>query len=129
VLYAARIRGTEKRRTLEEEAANILPIRSSDSRRTPRQRVLAYDEDVLDLARAAANVFPEVACHGIDILRETGTGKLWVIEMNPGTNVWMFSSDISAHYEPKFRRSLYTQFNALDIAAELLIEKTRAEAS
>jgi len=129
VLYAARIRGTERRPPLAEFAKDYRGIPSSDTVRVRRRRTLAVDEDVLQLARSAAVVFPESACLGIDILRESTTGELFVIEVNSGGQIWNFSSQRSEVYDPSFRRSLYTQFNALDRAADLLIEKTRASAS
>jgi hypothetical protein len=129
ILYAARIREIERRPPLAEFAMDLRGIPSSDAPNVRRRRTLTHDEDVLDLARRAAAVFPEGACLGIDILREATTGELFVIEVNSGGHIWNFSSNRSRSYTSQFRRSLYTQFNALDRAADLLIEKTRAEAS
>jgi len=129
VLYAAMNRGTERRPQLAEFAKDFRAIPSSDEPSIKPHRTLEYNEDVLQLARSAAAVFPEAACLGIDILRESSTGELFVIEVNSGGHIWNFSSKRSQGYNPAFRRSLYTQFNALDRTADLLIEKTRALAS
>jgi hypothetical protein len=129
VLYAARIRSLEKRPPLAEFAKDFRGISSSDDARVKRHRTLAYEADVLQLARSAAAVFPEAACLGIDILRDSQTGELFVIEANSGGHIWHFSSKRSESYDPAFRRSLYAQFNGLDLVADLLIEKTRNEAS
>lgn len=76
-----------------------------------------------------STIFPANACLEIDILRDSTGGKLFVIELSVGGAAWHFSGERSKSYDPRFLRSLYTQFNALDLVADLLIEKTRAEAS
>ena len=129
VLYAAGIRTLEKRLPLAEFAMAQKGIASSDATRVKRHRELTDDEAVLNLAREAAAVFPEAACLGIDILRDSKSRKLFVIEVNSGGHIWNFSSKRSESYDPAFRRSLYKQFNALDLVADLLIEKTRNDAS
>lgn len=129
ILYAAKIRATERRPPLSEFAREFSGIPSSDEPSIKRNRTLTFDDDVLQLARAAAAVFPEAACLGIDILRESATGELFVIEVNSGGQIWNFSSYKSNAYNPAFRRSLYSQFNALELAADLLIEKTLTAAS
>lgn len=127
VLFAFRNRVLDKQPPLADLSRDLHGIRSSDA--FARERTLAYDEDVLQLARAAAAALPQSACLGIDILRDAATGKVYVIEANAGGYIWSFSSERSRTYDRNFRRSLYTQFNALDLVADLLIEKTRAEAS
>lgn len=129
VLYAFRARTLEKRSSIEEFIDSNRSIHSSDSPGVKRDHELTFDEDVLQLARDAAAVFPACACLGIDILRDSASGKLFVIELNAGGAAWHFSSRHTKNFDPRFRRSLYTQFNALDVIADLLIEKTRAEAS
>jgi hypothetical protein len=61
---------------------------------------------------------------------EVGPGLITEIQ-SPGSggNVWHFSSSMGLGYPPKYRRRLYSQFGALDIAAETLIDRTRQEAS
>jgi hypothetical protein len=92
-----------------------------------RERELAWDSDVLELARRAASAISEFPCLGLDIIREKSTGNLFVLETNSGGNVWHLSSTVSI--EPKQRRQMYNQFGALDVVADALIEKTRREAS
>jgi hypothetical protein len=50
------------------------------------------------------------------------------MEVNPEGLSWHFSSVTSRTFTAEHIRDLYSQFNALDRTAELLIEKTRAEA-
>lgn len=129
VLCASCNRMLDKRPPLADMALDNRGIPSSDATKFKRHRTLVYDEDVLALARAAATALSNVACLGIDILRDAKTKKIYVIEANCGGHIWNFSSERSRSYDPAFRRSLYTQFNALDLVADLLIEKTRAEAA
>jgi glutathione synthase/RimK-type ligase-like ATP-grasp enzyme len=92
-----------------------------------RARAFVYDADVLDLARRVAAVFPSVPLQGIDILREAKTGKLFVLEINPGGNTWHFSSKYGRHQRVEGKKR-QDQFDAFSIAADVLIERTRNEA-
>jgi hypothetical protein len=93
--------------------------------------MLIHDPDILALAREVYRAVPEVPLQGCDILREAATGKLFAIEINPGGNTWHFSSDFA---KPMIEESLGTteplidQFGVFEVAARVLIEKTRAEA-
>lgn len=128
-LYASYKYWKEPRRPLEEIADNPAGVIANNDASVDVHRWLANDDDVLALGREVAKAFPEIPVLGADILRETGTGKLWVTETNPSGFVWHFSSKHGEHiFTPEFRASMYAQFNALDRIAELLIEKTRAEA-
>ena len=98
------------------------------------------DPDVLELARKVHAAFPDIPLLGTDILREAATGKLYVLECNPGGNTWHFSSPTGREWQMKMGRSLgatgknaeaigrkmlLEQFGAFDVAAEALVEKTR----
>ncbi len=93
----------------------------------PNMRVHApRDEDILALAARAYDAFPEAALQACDILRDRD-GKLHLLEINPGGGAWMFSNR-SAHL---FRDALGVDdlthmFNAFEVAAMKLVEKTRA---
>jgi hypothetical protein len=98
----------------------------------------AYDADVLDLARRTYAAIPEIPLQAVDIVREATSRSLFVLEINPGGNTWHFSS---SHIEQR-RKSLtrerrrriatreerIAQFGAWDVAARVLVEKTRKEA-
>jgi hypothetical protein len=85
---------------------------------------------VYEFAMKIAAAFVRVPCLGIDIIRERRTGELYVLEVNPGGNVWQLSSNFTkTNWSEKDRAGAYAQFDALDLAADLLIERTRAEAS
>jgi hypothetical protein len=72
---------------------------------------------------------PEVALQACDIVRETVTGRLYLLEVNPGGGTWMFSSESCANYKQSLGISdLTTEFDAFRTIARVLVERTRAEA-
>jgi hypothetical protein len=128
-LYASYKCWKEPRRPLEELASDPAGIIANNDASVDVDRALANEEDVLALGREVAKAFPEIPVLGIDIIRETDTGRLHVTETNPSGYVWHFSSAHGEHiFTSEIRRSMYEQFNALDRMADLLIERTRAEA-
>jgi len=85
--------------------------------------------EILDFARRVAKVMPEIPLQGIDIIREDGTGRLFVLENNPGGNTWHFSSKISEDGRKEItREQRIAQFGAWDVAARVLAERTLKEA-
>ena len=112
----------------EETASEAIATNSSSVGK--RQRWMADDADVLDLARRCHEAFPEIPLKGIDFLRDVNTGKLCVLELNTASDTWHISS---AFYE-QFRHGDITQekmigqFGAWDVAADVLIEHTRRHA-
>jgi hypothetical protein len=130
VLYAARNRWAKPRPTLAEIAADPEGVIASNDRRFERVRKLIDDADVIALGERAHAAFPECAVLGVDIVRETGTGKLYVMETNPEGLTWHFSSSLSKRtYRTEYVQEMYAQFGALDRIARLLIDKVRAEAA
>jgi len=96
----------------------------------PIERELIFDADVLDLARRTYSALPEIALQGVDIVREAGSGQLFVLEANPGGNTWIFSKgDLTQRIKNDLGvERLTDQFDAFTTAAKVLIERTRAEA-
>ncbi len=93
-----------------------------------------YDEAVLALARAAYAACPEAALQGCDILRDSRTGRLCILEFNPGGNTWHFSSaraevlrEVVAP-EDRLGQKRKSQFDAFRTAARVLAKHTRLEA-
>jgi hypothetical protein len=127
-LYCARNRWGNRRPPLAKIAANRHGvIASNDKHMGGRVRKACNDSDVVALGERVHKAFPECPVIGVDIISEQQTGHLWVLEANPHGAVWHLSSSLSK--TAKHTRELYAQFNALDRAADLLIEKTRTEAS
>ena len=96
----------------------------------PIAREATGDADILALARRAYHALPEIPLQGIDIIREEGTGKLFVLEANPGGNTWIFSK---GGMTERLKQALGVerltdQFDAFSTAARALIERTRREA-
>jgi hypothetical protein len=96
----------------------------------PIRREFTSDPDILELARRAYSALPEIALQGIDIIREADSGKLYLLEANPGGNTWIFSKgDLTTRLNTALGvERLTDQFDAFRTAAKVLIERTRAEA-
>lgn len=129
VLYCAYYGWMKPRARLEEIASDPDGIIASNNKQFGLWRRLCNDEDIITLAEKAYAAFPECAVLGVDIIRESTSGKLYIMETNPEGLTWHFSSGLSKRYPIEFVRQIYEQFGALDRVARLLIEKTRAEAS
>jgi hypothetical protein len=99
-------------------------------RDAPIARELTRDPDILELARRAYSAIPEAPLHGIDIVREGATGRLFVLEANPGGNTWIFSKgDMSTRLKNALGlENLSDPFDAFTESARVLIERTRSEA-
>jgi hypothetical protein len=129
VLYSARNSWGMPRPPLAEIASDPNGIIASNDKKFGRVRTLADDAEVISLGEQAHAAFPECPVLGVDVVRDSGTGKLYVMEVNPAGDTWHFSSLLTKNsFAASHVRDLYAQFGALDRVAELLIEKTRAEA-
>jgi hypothetical protein len=85
---------------------------------------LRIELDVVALAVKAASAFPEVPALGVDLLRQKATGKLFVIEVNASGLVWHLSSSTGKKSQSDFGVDYYSQFGALDVIADALIDVT-----
>ena len=129
VLYCARNRWGALRRPLEEIASDPSGIIASNDKTFGRVRTLCNDPEIIALGERAHSAFPECPTIAVDFIRNADTGQLCIMEVNPEGLSWHFSSVTSRTFTADHIRDLYSQFNALDRTAELLIEKTRAEAT
>jgi hypothetical protein len=123
-------RWVEPRRPLAEIAADPAGRIASNAVDVKGKRRLVKVPEVLALARRVAAAFPTIPCLGQDIIRQTGTGTLWILETNPGGYTWHLSSPHSRAdgFDPDYVNARYAQFDALEVAAETLIAKTRTAA-
>jgi glutathione synthase/RimK-type ligase-like ATP-grasp enzyme len=129
VLYCARNRWGAPRRPLEEIASDPNGIIASNDKTFGRVRTVCNDPEIIPLGEQTHSAFPECPTVAVDIIRDADTGRLCFMEVNPEGLSWHFSSVTSRTFTADHIRDLYSQFNALDRTAELLIEKTRAEAT
>lgn len=94
-----------------------------------RRLIEPVEADVLALARRTFDAVPEVALHGCDIIHESGSGRLYVLEINPGGNTWSFSSKWAGLLRSELNMpDLAAQFDAWKTCARLFVERTRREA-
>jgi hypothetical protein len=89
-----------------------------------RKIELSDNLEILEFSERVFNIFQEKPLQGIDIVIEKDTKKLFVLEANLGGNVWVFSHKKSFALDNLGRTSLLQQFNAFDVAADILIKKT-----
>jgi hypothetical protein len=128
-LYCVRSRWGNRRKPLAEIAADPLGVIASNNETMGGHiRSICNDPEIISLGQRAHQAFPECPVIGVDIIRETQSGRLHVLEVNPHGAVWHLSSPLAKTMDPEHVRERYAQFNALDLAADLLIQKTRAEA-
>jgi hypothetical protein len=123
---------SEKRRPPLDSSDSVLATIAVKARRRdgPTKREFTSDADILELARRTYSALPEIALQGIDIIREAQSGKLYVLEANPGGNTWIFSKgDMTIRLRTALGvERLTDQFDAFKTTARVLIERTRAEA-
>jgi glutathione synthase/RimK-type ligase-like ATP-grasp enzyme len=129
VLYCAHNRWGAPRRPLEEIASDPNGIIASNDKTFGRVRTICNDPEIIALGERAHSAFPECPTVAVDIIRDADTGQLCFMEVNPEGLSWHFSSVTSGTFTAEHIRDLYSQFNALDRTAELLIEKTRTQAT
>lgn len=84
-------------------------------------------DEIFDQARAMIDFHDGVPMLGLDVLfDEDGTG--YFIESNPGGNTWHFSSRIVGQRLREIGIRLEAQFDAFNLAAEVLSRRAIAEA-
>jgi hypothetical protein len=89
-----------------------------------------HEEDVLSFASLHARAMPEIPLQAMDVIRDATTGELFVLEINPGGNTWSFSRPQAAGARQHVGvDDLSLEFDSWRVAAEALIERTRAEAT
>jgi hypothetical protein len=130
VLYSARNSWAMPRTSTLEEIANGNGIIASNSKQFGRARIVWNDTEIISLGEAAHAAFPEIPVLGVDVVRDTESKQLFVMEVNPKGDTWHLSSLLNKNFfTEQHTRDLYAQFGALDRVAQSLIEKTRAEAT
>jgi hypothetical protein len=89
---------------------------------------LSFDAEVIALAERAHAAFPGQPLLGTDIVRDADSGALYVIECNPRGDAWLISSDTGREIEQANGLDFAAQFDALEVATEVLIRETRKRA-
>lgn len=88
-----------------------------------------HEGEILDFASRQSAAMADIPLQGMDIVRDAGTGELFVLEINPGGNTWSFSRPQAAQARALVGvEDLSLEFDSWRVAAEVLIERTRAEA-
>jgi hypothetical protein len=127
-IYAHRAVSTVRRPSLDAPL-EILAAGPFMAKHGQRRLIVPVERDVLDLARRTFDAISEVALHGCDIIRETGTGRLFVLELNPGGNTWSFSSKWAQLLRLELNTTdLSIEYDAWKTCARVLVQRTRREA-
>jgi hypothetical protein len=127
-IFAFRAVSTLRRPPLDA-AVDILAAGPFMAKHGQRRLLIPVETDVLDLSRRTFHAISEVALHGCDIIRDNETGRLFVLEINPGGNTWSFSSQWAALLRAELNMpDLSTQFDTWKTCARLLVQRTRSEA-
>jgi predicted ATP-grasp superfamily ATP-dependent carboligase len=127
-IFAFRAVSTLRRPPLDA-AVDILAAGPFMAKHGQRRLLIPVETDVLDQSRRTFGAISEVALHGCDIVRDNETGRLFVLEINPGGNTWSFSSQWAALLRAELNMpDLSTQFDTWKTCARLLVQRTRSEA-
>jgi hypothetical protein len=86
------------------------------------------DAEVVEFAKAASRAIWWIPLLGLDLIRESGTGALYVLEANPGGNTWTFSSRVGIETRALAggAEGFKKQFGAWNVAAKALIRATHS---
>jgi hypothetical protein len=85
----------------------------------------AHDEEIFALARRAHSALPDVPLLGVDVLRDSETGDLFVIECNSVGLTWHLTSAIGTKIQQDFDFDLDVEFGARREAARILADAVR----
>lgn len=127
-IYCMTSRATERRPPLVidgGEAINLVVAANAMARRLK----LVNEKDVVELATSLHKNEPDIPVMGTDIIREHGSGRLFLVEFNSRGRTWHLSSEHGQGHQRDFRLDYYGQFSALDSITNALIEVTRKRAS
>jgi hypothetical protein len=85
-------------------------------------RTFVADAEIMAFASAASRAFPRIPLQGCDVIREAATGKLFILEVNPGGNTWHFSSPLFAPQRQMLggKEKFTRQLDAFATAARVL---------
>ncbi len=87
---------------------------------------LDADDEVVRFAQSAHRAFPDLALLGVDVLRESGSGKLYVIEVNSVGWTWHFSSPDGQRVRRETGGDAYQQLGGLPRVARILADRAVA---
>lgn len=128
-IYRSREPRTRTLAEIADDPLGVIAFNFNEEGSVERFRELSDDREVIDLSCRISAAFPERPVLGIDIVRDTATGKPVIMECNPSGRVWHLSSATADRLDPTFLAAIRGQFNAISRTADILIDRTRAEAT
>ena len=128
-LYALAFRNREPRDDLDVPEEGLVTASVVATPTNTSEIAVVVDKQILELARAADTALPDVPLKACDIVRETGTGRLYVLDLNPEGGAWdQPLADHPAGGQTPLLRELVRQFDPARAAARALVQRTNAEA-
>jgi hypothetical protein len=128
VLFCARIEANRERTPLEGRWEWHGDGKSVVASGRDGSWTLSDDEEIMEHARTAARAFPDVGLLGVDLVRDTETGRCGVLEVNAGGHTWHFTSPVGREIQRENGIDFESQFDGLRLAARVLAEETRRRA-
>jgi len=133
-LSSQRVRVRPERVALssDDQSLETARIATQSYANSDKIKDFVIDADVIAVAKAAARAIPDIPLKGCDVLRDARTGRVYVLELNPGGNTWHFSSgflaQVRAEEPPEYQQQRLAQFDAFSSAAHVLVDRVRTEA-
>jgi hypothetical protein len=128
-LYCARNQGGNKRPPLSEIAADPLGIIASNSAAMGGcKRSIFSNPEIISPGQHAHRAFPDCPTIGVDIIRESRSGRLYVLEVNPHGAVWHVSSTLAKKMDAGHVRELYASSTRSILRPTHSSKRRRAEA-
>lgn len=124
IIYAMRSTASEDLPRFDPQGEDDIDIEVA-ANGVARRLELIDDAEILALAGNIAAKLTFVPVFGIDIIREAGSGRLYVLELNSGGRTWHLSSDHGLGHQRDHGLDYYGQFNALGQITDALIAATR----
>ena len=129
VLFCARVEANRSRTPLEGRWDWKGDGKSVVANSRDGTWVLDNDEEIMELARAAARAFPDIGLLGVDLVRHIETGRCSVLEVNAVGQTWHFTSPVGRDIQRDNKIEFEAQFDGVRLAARVLAEETRRRAT
>lgn len=86
---------------------------------------LCDDPEILAFGSGAHRAFPDIPLLGVDVVRDAHTGECFVLEVNASGYVWHLDSETGRGIQNDHAIDFRSQFGAIELAADVLIDQTR----
>lgn len=127
-VYCAASTAVERRPELDTGGTDTLDVPVAVNGMA-RKIALSNESEIIEVAASLHDALPHLPVMGVDVIREHGTGRLFVLEFNSHGHIWHLSTKLGYSMQHDNGIDFYGQFNALSTIADALIEATRERAT